>query len=85
MKHKKVLADYKEIYNEPDLDDITVKYEDYLAELDYISETEQCSVGDIRLDYVRTIGEIVIYVDEQFYGYMDRSLTNEMDRYNNKK
>jgi len=85
MKHKKVLADYKEIYNEPDLDDITVKYEDHLAELEYIAESENCSVGDIRLVYVRAVGEIVVYVDDNFYGYMDRTLTNEMDRYYNSK
>jgi len=85
MKHKKVLADYVEIYKEPDLDDITVRYEDYLAELEYLAEISECSVADIRLDYVRAIGEIVVYVDDRFYGYMDRTLTNEMDRYYNEK
>lgn len=83
MKHKKVLADYVEIYKEPDLDDITVRYEDYLAELEYLAEISNCSVGDIRLVYVRAVGEIVVYIEDQFYGYMDRTLTNQMDSYYN--
>jgi hypothetical protein len=85
MKHKRVLTDYIEEYKEPDLDDITVKYEDHLAEIEYIAETENCSVGDIRLVYVRAVGETVIYVDDRFYGYMDRYLINEMDSYYNSK
>lgn len=85
MKHKKVLADYKDIYNEPDLDDITVKYEDYLAEIEYLAEISNCSVGDVVLVYVRAVGEIVVYIEENFYGYMDRTLTNQMDSYYNNK
>lgn len=83
MKHKKVLADYVEIYKEPDLDDITVRYEDHLAEIEYLAEISNCSVGNIRLVYVRAVGEIVVYIEEQFYGYMDRTLTNQMDNYYN--
>ena len=85
MKHKMVLADYLGVYKEPDLDDITVRYEDHLAEIEYLAEISNCSVCDIRLDYVRAVGEIVIYVEDQFYGYMDRTLINEMDTYYNSK
>jgi hypothetical protein len=85
MKHKMVLADYVEEYKEPHLDDITVKYEDHLAELEYLAEISNCSVGDIRLVYVRAVGETVVYIEDRFYGYMDRTLTNEMDRYYNSK
>lgn len=85
MKHKKVLADYIEDFKEPDLDDITVNYKDYLAEIEYIAEVSDCSVADIRLVYVRVVGEIVIYVEDRFYGYMDLSLTNDMDTYYNNK
>lgn len=85
MKHKMVLADYLEVYKEPYLDDITVKYEDHLAEIEYLAEISNCSVGDIRLDYVRAVGEIVVYIEDLFYGYMDRTLINEMDRYYNSK
>lgn len=85
MKHKKVLADYVEDYKDPDLDDITVNYKDHLAEIEYIAEVSDCSVADIRLVYVRAVGEIVIYVEDRFYGYMDLSLTNDMDTYYNNK
>lgn len=85
MKYKKSLAEYKQAYTESESHDVQIKYEDYLAELEYIAETEGCSAGDIKLVYVAAVGEIVIYVDGRFYGYMDRSLTNEMDLYNNSK
>jgi len=85
VKHKQVLADYQMAYDEAENHDIVIQYEDYLAELEYIAETESCSAGDIRLVYVAAVGEIVIYVEDRFYGYMDRALTNEMDRHNNSK
>ena len=85
MKYKKALADYKTIYNQEEKGTIDVNYEDYLAELEYLSEISNCSLADIRLVYVRAIGEIVIYIEDNFYGYMDSYLTNKMDRYNNEK
>jgi hypothetical protein len=85
MKHKRVLTDYIEEYKEPHLDDITVRYEDHLAELEYLAEISNCSVGDIKLVYVRAVGETVVYIEDRFYGYMDRTLINEMDRYYNSK
>jgi hypothetical protein len=85
MKYKKALADYKTIYNQEEKGTIDVNYEDYLAELEYLSEISNCSLADIKLVHVRAIGEIVIYIDDKFYGYMDNALTNKMDRYNNEK
>lgn len=85
MKYKKALADYKTIYNQEEKGTIDVNYEDYLAELEYLSKISNCSLADIKLVHVRAIGEIVIYIDDKFYGYMDNALTNKMDRYNNEK
>jgi len=86
MKHVKRLADYEEEaiqdYQEEWFNRV-IQPEEYQKEKEYLVKHENCNIEDIRLFFVAACDEVVIYVNEKFYGYLDSSFLVSMDYYNN--
>lgn len=62
-----------------------IELKDFQDEIRYLKEKFDCDDKDIRIVYVAAVGEIVIYLNDKFLGYLDSYFLNDMDEFNNSK